>query len=232
MSLFQYHTETVNAWTMILTTVASVCATAVISCLEPDASFVFAVFTLSAVLHMPFSVGFHLFTPISISVFNLWRKMDVCAIFIVSILLTFSLAYYVLPWWGVLVNVGVAVAIAVAAVIFFWSTRDDEVLDPTMHAAFVGLIVLCYTFPMVYATSSSMRRGRMTVATAIITVGVFLSLGISAYCYSTGFPQCRAPGRFDVWGHSHQVMHAGVTVAHFLEFAFIWISYTDFVSAT
>lgn len=89
--------------------------------------------------------------PISIKVFNLWRKLDVCVIFTVSILLTLSMAYYVLPWWGVLANVGVAGALAVVAVKLFWRTRDNEALDPTKHAAFVGLIILCYWFPMVYA---------------------------------------------------------------------------------
>jgi predicted membrane channel-forming protein YqfA (hemolysin III family) len=58
------------------------------------ALLVFPCFTLSAVLHLPFSVGYHLFMSMDEHTFNVWRRLDIMAIFNVSILLTFSLPYY------------------------------------------------------------------------------------------------------------------------------------------
>ncbi len=50
---------------------------------------------LSAILHNPFSISYHLFQPISATTYNRWRKLDTCIICVNSVLLCFSLSYYV-----------------------------------------------------------------------------------------------------------------------------------------
>lgn len=228
-SLFSLHTETVNIWSMIFISVLSIFATSFVSTMYLDANSIpiFVIFTLSAVLHLPFSVGFHMFMPINIKVFNLWRRLDVLAIFAVSVLLTFSLAFFAMPWWGCLMNTLAASIVALYAMFSFWRIPDDHELDSTKHALFVGCIILCYWFPMAYGLIRDAVGCQFTLSSAT-AVGVFISLVCAGYCFATAFPQRLAPGWFNVWGHSHQMMHVGVVIAHMLEFLFIWDNWKRF----
>ena len=158
--------------------------------------------------------------PMSREVFIRWRKYDVAAIFLASIPLTFALAYFVFSWWGVLINTLVAAVVAVAAACVFWRTPEDHTIDPAKHAVFVGLIVLCYLTPRVVATIREATRRSFTLASGM-TIGACASLFVGAWCFVRGWPQKHAPGRFDVWGHSHQIMHVGVMSAHICEFFFL-----------
>ncbi|GLC50920.1 hypothetical protein PLESTB_000446700 [Pleodorina starrii] len=215
---------TINCWTMILACVGSIIGTVYVSitALNPGAIPIFALFTSTTVLHLPFCVGFHLFTSMRRPVFNKWRKMDVIGIFNVSILLAFSLSYFVFPWWGCLANTLVAACVALTATVSFAKTPDEvDLLDPGKQALFVGTVVLCYWFPMACATVRDTLDGKFTLSSGA-TVGVFVGLSLSGWAFSTAWPQRHFPGRFDVWGHSHQLMHVGVLICHALEFAFLW----------
>lgn len=208
---------------MILACIGSTFATvfASVTMLDAKAIPVFVVFTLTTVLHLAFSVGYHLFTSMRRPVFNRWRKMDVIAIFNVSVLLTFSLSYFVLPWWGCLANTLVAACVACAATVSFARTPDEVDMDPRKQSLFVGSIVMCYWFPMVFATVRDFLDGNFTLSSCS-TVGVLVGLGLSGWAYSTAWPQRYFPGLFDVWGHSHQLMHVGMLLCHALEFVFLW----------
>lgn len=45
-------------------------------------------------------------------------------------------------------------------------------------------------------------------------LGSYLSFGTALVFYVTKWPERLAPGRFDVWGHSHQLWHVGIAGAH------------------
>ena len=228
-SLFQLHTETINCWTMIIASALSVACTTFLSIttLNPSAVPVFVAFTSTTVLHLPFSVGYHLFTSMRRQVFNKWRKYDVIAIFNVSVILAFSLSYFVLPWWGCLLNTSVAGLVASTATWTFWKTPDDVDLDPSKQSVFVASIVLCYWFPMAFALVRDSIQLTFTVSSGS-GVGVVVGLMLSGWAYSSAWPQRHFPGVFDVWGHSHQMMHVGVLVCHALEFAFLWDNWKRF----
>jgi adiponectin receptor len=224
-SLFRLHTETVNCWTMIIMSLLSVTGTTYVvtssSSMDPMAVLVFGAFTSAAVIHLPFSVGYHLFTSMRRQVFNRWRRYDIVAIFNVSVLLTFSLSFYVLPWWGCLMNTVVAGIVAARNNAYIRRIPDELDLDPAEQSVRVASIVLCYWFPMALALGRDALDSRFTVSSAA-ALGVLAGLVSSSWAYSTAWPQRLSPGSFDVWGHSHQLMHVGVMVCHVLEFAFIW----------
>lgn len=223
-SIFRLHTEFVNAWTMIIASTASVLATSFVSVmgiLDKEAILIFATFTASAVLHLPFSLGYHLFMSMDVCTFNMWRRMDVIAIFQASVLLTFSLSYFVLPWWGCVLNTFIACGISSLATIRFWHIPVDHVINGGQQSAFVGSIISCYCFPMVYGLLKDATRLQFTMTT-VTALGVLATLAFSGWVYASWWPQRRAPGRFNVWFHSHQIMHIGVMVCHALEFLFIW----------
>lgn len=78
-ALFELHTETFNAWTMIAGGVVSSAMLAwVIVATHGSALAVvpFLALTAAVLIHMPFSVCFHLFRGINVDVYNLWRRLD------------------------------------------------------------------------------------------------------------------------------------------------------------
>ncbi len=88
-ALFELHTETMNAWTMIVTALLSlVMLYSVVGSESGPATWsegvAFCALTGSVWLHMPWSVGFHLFRGINPQVYNLWRRLDQVFIFVVS----------------------------------------------------------------------------------------------------------------------------------------------------
>ena len=230
-SLFQAHTETINAWSMIIGNMMSVILTVYVCCVHVKAFAVpvFIVFALSPLIHLPFSLGFHLFMPIGIDVFSEWRKLDVTAIFACSVLLTFSLSCFVLPWWGTLLITMVTAAVAGAAVRNFGAISDDYILDHAKHSVLVSTVVICYWFPMAFALVRDALDNSFTLSSAM-TVGVVTMMTAAAYCFSVGFPEILAPGLFDVLGHSHQLMHLAIIIAHFFEFVFILDNYNRLVT--
>ena len=216
-SIFQLHTETVNCWTMLVACVVSM-ACAAWGCayvVDAEGAPIFILFSATTLVHAPFSVGYHLFTSMHREVFDVWRKLDVTAILVVTVMLTYALAYFVIPFWACMVITSVAGAVASTAIAIFWRTPN---MQPVALAMFTGGASLCYLFPMVCAT---VRDGLMSVSSAA-TAGVLASLAFSGWVYVSAWPQRCFPGAFDVWGHSHQLMHVGVIVCHALEFLFLY----------
>ena len=70
-SLFEWHAETVNAWSMIVASLVNVALLAYVGYSGPA-----TLICLSVVLQTPVSVGFHLFRGMNESSYQLWRKLD------------------------------------------------------------------------------------------------------------------------------------------------------------
>jgi adiponectin receptor len=184
----------------------------------------FVFFMLASIVHTPFSVGFHLFMPVSQKVFNLWRRLDVCAIFAGSVCFTVALSFFVLPLWGTLITSAIAVVLAAMAMSRFWQTPDDQALDYTKHAAFVGSIIMCYWFPMVFAIVRDSIGAVFSLSTGM-ALGEFVCLILGGFAFASMWPQKFYPGKFNVWGHSHQMLHVAAMMAHGFKFVFLWENY-------
>lgn len=228
-SLFQLHTEVMNAWTMILISMGSVFSTAYFSLkvLDKEAVPIFIIFTSSAVMHLPFSVGYHLFMSMDAKTFNLWRRLDVIAVCQSSILLAFSLSYFVMPFWGCMLNTLVTYGIATYASIKFWCIPKTHSIDGKSQCAFLSSVIFCYWFPMFVALIRDSVKMTFTLS-SFSAVGVLGGLALSGAAYSMNWPQRLAPGRFNVWFHSHQIMHIGIAFCHLLEFLFIFDNFKRF----
>lgn len=221
-SLLSLHTETVNAWTVLLSCVFSIIATAYLTSghIPTETMPIFWVFTASSLIHTPVSVGFHLLMPMSIHVFGRWRYLDVCAIFVGATLFTFSLAYFVLPLWATILDTLLGTAITTLAIYSFWGTPGDHVLDHSKHALFVGSIIMCYWVPMAIALVRDAIHLQFTLSSAMV-IGEFSSLSFGGWAFATGWPQKHSPGKFDVFGHSHQMLHVCAMIGHVCKFVFI-----------
>lgn len=226
-SLFFLHNETLNAWTMVAASVFSIAANAWALAHErpsPRDAAAFVALCLSALVHLPFAVGYHLFLPISPRVYNRWRRLDVSFIFVASVFLAFALSRFVLPPWATGAVVGVAAAVACAALLQLANLKEGQALNRSAQAGFVGGVVLVYTFPMLCLTVKDAVARTFTVG-CLTTLTTFVSLFGGAWAYADCFPERLAHGRYDLVGNSHQIMHVGVAGAHVSEFFFVLDAY-------
>lgn len=142
-----------NAWTMLAGGFVSIAMLGwVIAATQPSitALIPFLALTAAVLIHMPFSVGFHLFRGINPEVYNLWRRLDQIFIFLVSTLLAFGLSWHVYSsWWGITINTAAAMTVAVFAIRDLWGLEPQFQRHRGLVVVFVGCIVLCYWFPMV-----------------------------------------------------------------------------------
>jgi adiponectin receptor len=223
-ALFEWHSETMNAWTMIVGALlsAALLAAAWVR-LQPTLAtgLPFLVLTTSVWLHMPFSVGFHLFRGMNPMVYNLWRRLDQVFIFQVSILLTFSLSFYVYSWRGIAANTLAAAMVAQTATVDIWSLSPTYQRNRNHMVVFVGSIVLCYWFPMVYQAVTDLCSGHGATPAVWLAAGTFTVLQLGGVIFAHGFPEKQFPGVFDTVGFSHQLMHVCAFLAHAMEYAFV-----------
>lgn len=215
-SLFQLHTETVNAWSMIIANVGSFYASVMAN------NMILYIFTASALLHLPFSVGYHLFMSMDENIFNLWRRLDIIGIYNAGVLITFALGYYVFPLGICLANTLLAACVAGYASMKAWRMNAEHVIDGATQVTFIGMIVACYLSPMyVAAIRDIAMHGAVLTVSVISPIAVTGVLGFGGWAYATFWPQRIAPGKFNVWLHSHQIMHICIIICHAFEYLFI-----------
>jgi adiponectin receptor len=225
-TLFTLHTEMLNAWTMILASLFSSLGLgfAVSQGVHGVDMVVFTMFWLSAIIHMPASVGYHLFMPMSLQVCNYWRRLDIMCIFAVSVPLCFCTSYYVFSLYVTCSLTFLASCVASWAISKVHKLQDGQALENSKHAMFIGTIVFLYYLPIAYQGLEDFLKDEYSVSILVATL-LPLNLGFGAWAFAVGFPQVYAPGRFDLVGHSHQVMHVTVVVAHVLEYLFVYSNY-------
>lgn len=222
-SVFSLHTESVNVWTVLASLAFFVVATTVVCArgLAPISALpAFATFVAASVVHAPFAVGFHLLMPMSLRVFNIWRRLDIMAIFVAGVCFAVALASVVFPWRIVMLNGVVAAAVAWRGCRATWSMADDHVIDNARHVLFVGAIVLSYWAPMLYYLVAQASARRFTLASSMV-IGEVASMAAGGAMFALHVPQRFRPGAFDVFGHSHQMMHVAAMVAHVCKFVFM-----------
>lgn len=220
-SLFELHTETMNAWTMIITSILSCVIFALTMLTDKNAVLLPCMcMTLSVLLHLPFTVGFHLFRCMNPQVYNLWRRLDQMFIFIASIPLTVALAYFVFPWWGTALLATVTTGVAAVACMHLWSLEPSFRRNRHHMVLFIGSVVACYWLPM--AVQATMELLEQDVGAPLFcSVGVVVSLGLGGLLFANAIPEKYWPGAFDIFFSSHQLMHVGVMAAHYFEWWFV-----------
>jgi adiponectin receptor len=212
------HTETFNVWSLIFASAVVVCVMTCIAATGPLWALPgYIAFVACPLLHLPFSCGYHTFSPISEEEAMKWRTLDIIFIFVASIPLAFALSWPVFPWWGVLavtLTAALVTAIAIPLIIIF-----KKAWTMTVGSIFVGCIAAVYVFPMGWLFVQNLLRGQFPV-TSIAFVGVILSLLGGSLAVIYNWPQCCAPGDWAI-GYSHNVMRCGIIAALFFEMIFM-----------
>lgn len=209
-SLFEFHNETISVWIMIIASMVSI----MLTIKEKDVAL--KVLTLSAVLHLPFCVLNHIANPIDRNHNYIYRKLDVIAIFLVSILVTFSLGYHTIEtkYLIILMLISMLICLMSSYYILTHDNYDLESVDRITHTVGVGLAVAVYLIPMFIAT----YKDRKHLSKLLTVLGAF---GTGALFFACGIPERFIPGGLDLVGNSHQLMHITLLIAHIAKIDFI-----------
>ncbi|KAL1650316.1 hypothetical protein SLS58_001130 [Diplodia intermedia] len=222
-SLFYIHNETVNVYTHLLGAVAAVSAAcALYRALGPryatathEDVVMFGCFFLGATICLGMSATFHLTSNHSPQVQKFGNKLDYMGIvfliwgsFIPSVYygLLQHPSYVRFYWIMITTN---SVACAVAAVL---DKFRSPAFRPIRAAMFVAL-GLSAIFPVV----SGLKLYGLQALRERIALDWLVAHGLmyitGAAIYAIRFPERIWPGRFDIWGSSHQIFHVLVLCA-------------------
>lgn len=228
-SLFEWHTETVNAWTMILESI--VCVTLFVSfCVfeDPDGSGVlfFALFLLTSAVHGIVACVFHLTMPVSTETYIFWRKADTVLATIAFFCVTLLLNFYALPTIAFAILTGLAGATQLASVAqtLTWENRFYE--RARRNAYVTGQMAIGLSFPVVpvvWRSTAEASRGNATPLILGVAVVSLLTIGLVVYC--VGYPE-RFGGAWSVPA-AHNIMHSLVPVVTVLVYYFALDAFHD-----
>lgn len=218
---FTLHNEAINAWTMFVSAFFVLFSSiwflntnnVNISNTVPFISYVLAYW-----IHLPFSVGYHTFMPISKTVHNLWRKMDVYGIFTRSVLMTFATSFFVFPIWGTCLSTFTSLIVAIWGMQTFSKMSSNKPLNKLKQAIFVGVSVMCYYLPFCVSLLQNWNS-------FWIVCYMTLSILFGGVCYSFGIPERFSPGTFDLLFNSHIILHLGLICSSICEFLFLEFNY-------
>jgi len=223
-SLFELHTETMNAWTMIFASIFSTAcfafAKVVVGLREVDHA-VFFLFLLSTLLHCPWSVGYHLCMPISPAEDIFWRQMDTGAVFSVSVLLSFSFSYYVFPYYVTIIVVLLSFVTALIGIREVRKWKPGSLIEKTYLSRIIMSAVFLYSLPLLWQIICNLKDNAHSSTASIVCA--FSSLAIGCVLFDNSIPQCYFPGKFTVFFTSHQLMHFFLITANISEFMFLVI---------
>ena len=209
-SLFQWHNETLNIWTMI----CSLCLGAHLYIYYLNFSenrLALTAFFLGQLIHNPVSICYHLFMPVS---HVLLRKLDRAAIVFMNICATWAVLYAMFNEYANVITVILSV-ISIRLLAKTWNIRTSDritLLDPILTSA------LGYYIPVTVYSFMYSKHWVIKAAAPLM----YLSHGLGATVYVKHWPQKWWPGSFDYGFHSHVLMHILVFACY--NFGYVYLA--------
>lgn len=131
---------------------------------------------LSSLVHLPFSVGYHLFMPMSVEISNKWRNLDITFIYVASIFLTYGLSYYVFPMYVTLFLTMVSAVIC--------ARQKHKLNNRKHHVLYLALTISIYLFPMIYNLLTDNNKYTNVCTLVIVHRWISIRLYISRMLHS------------------------------------------------
>lgn len=206
-SLVQWHTETINVWTMVGNMVITVYL------LHPlfSVSQAAVAMALAVCVHNPCSVVFHTFMPVSEYTYRCLYKLDACCIFVASFFLTFSLASCVFSPALVFAFSSAQACIVIYSIMQMLAA--STFLPPHTQGYFIARCMVMYLAPMMYHTVV------VDTGTWVATSGTLVSFAVGGVSYMVGFPQIIRPATTVF--NSHALMHCCLVSAQYFMTRFL-----------
>ena len=226
-NLFKLHNESINAWTMIVSNLSLLLLTIYIFTIHQFNilySFVFILHLLAHTIHTPFSVGYHTFNTINKEEYIKWRKYDVYAIFLRSIILSFTISFFTYSdFKDVFNNTSLTISIVYYSLLKFKESEDNhQPLDKVEQGKVVGYVVFTYLIPLIYKLYISYINNKYDITSklAFLNILIVLSFG-SLYCFRIP-EKYFEPGTFNKIGSSHNLLHFGVSLGTITEVLYVY----------
>lgn len=224
LSIASIHSETVNIWTHLIGALC-VLLTYVIfvvdnySHMDISDMISFNVFFLSAILCLTFSTLLHIFINYSPKVLITVSKLDYMGINILIFGSMVPVIHYLFYCYFQLKTIYISIlfVLSIASII---TTSSAACSKPRYRPFKAILFIALGLYGAVPATHACLLHG----LPRMFEMG-FLYLCIMAVTYIAGgivyairIPERFFPGYFDIFGHSHQILHTAVIVAVYLHF--------------
>lgn len=233
-TVLMYHNETVNIWTMIAVNVFSLAFMIfALNTFNPSGwdKVPFIALFLSAFVHLPFSIGYHIFMPVSPEILNRWRRLDLAFIFVAGTILAFALCFFVFPVQVTLIILGIATFITVKSIGKIKSMKCSEKVCRNNHTTNVGILCALYCLPILYVAFTDILRGDYISFSVIAILTIISALLVGAMVYVKSWPECHYAQKYDLFGNSHNIMHFCITIAHIAECVWLYKIYIRKVSS-
>jgi len=227
LNLFSIHSESVNAWTMVIQLLGVLIVSFYII-LKFKTNIVFSsiliLHCIAYLCHFPFSFGYHTFLGLNINEYTKWRRYDVYGIILRSVVLSFTLSFFTYKDIKfTILNTLLTLTIAIKSIKQFDEQNlDDKTLNKYEQGKLIGLVVLSFNIPVLYNIYNCIKNKNYDFSFKI-SLSIILTIIIFGGAYAFQYPdRLFEPGTFNKIGNNHNVMHIGVIILGILEILYIF----------
>eukprot|EP00116_Pleurobrachia_bachei_P004664 sb/3464926/ len=224
-SAFRLHTETGNIWTHLIGSILTLgfsiyCYASRLHARPWSEQLVYGMFFMAATICMGFSCLFHTVINHSPEMFKLFSRLDYSGI---SLLMVGSYipwlyyAYFCSPVIYTVYTSTVCFIGIIGIIVSLWEKFDKPKYRTFRAAVFLSMglsaIIPGFHYGFQYGWDRALDRaslGWMVLMGCLYVTGTLL--------YMLQIPERWFPGKFDVWGQSHQLFHIFVLVAVFVHY--------------
>lgn len=224
-SIFRLHTETGNIWTHLLGCIMFIGA-AVYFLIRPswevnwEEKMIFSAFFIGAILCLGFSFAFHTVSCHSEVIGKLFSKLDYCGIAMLIMGSFVPWLYYgfYCHYQPKIIYLTVVIVLGFFSIVTsLWDKFSTPQLRPVRAGVFMafGLSGVIPAIHYVYMEGWFNDISRASLGWLVL-MGLLYILG--AMFYALRIPERWFPGKFDLWGQSHQIFHILVIIAALVHF--------------
>ncbi|KAL5283893.1 ADIPOR2 family protein [Megaselia abdita] len=224
-SIFRMHTETGNIWTHLLGCIAFIGVSIYFLTrpsfeLPAQEKIIFGAFFGGAIICLFFSFAFHTLSCHSVEVGRLFSKLDYCGIALLIMGSFVPWLYYgfYCHYQPKVIYLSVVCVLGCLSIIV---SLFDKFSEPNLRPLRAGVFMSFGLSGIVPAIHYSLMEGwfsQISQATLgwLILMGILYIIG--AMFYALRVPERWFPGKFDLWGQSHQIFHVFVIAAAFVHY--------------
>ncbi|KPU80673.1 uncharacterized protein Dana_GF16147, isoform C [Drosophila ananassae] len=224
-SIFRVHTETGNIWTHLLGCIAFIGVAAYFISrpsveIQTQEKIVFGAFFIGAIVCLGFSFAFHTLSCHSVEMGRLFSKLDYCGIALLIMGSFVPWLYYgfYCHYQPKVIYLSVVCVLGVLSIVVsLWDKFSEPGLRPLRAGVFMSFglsgVIPAVHYSIMEGWFSQMSRASLGW---LILMGLLYITG--ALLYALRVPERWFPGKFDIWGQSHQIFHILVIAAAFVHY--------------
>lgn len=214
-TLFRLHTETCNIWTHIIGCFLFTCIMIYHCCLPSPLveKLAFSTFYVGAIICLGLSSTFHTFTCHSENVAKLFAKLDYCGVIGLIVMSAVPWIYYGF-YCRHFLKITYMSFMTVCGIVCITVVLRDKFSAPQYRSLRAGLFVALGLTGVIPGSHLFLEEGFLQTFHFMSWLYLMALLYIAgAIIYAIRVPERLLPGYFDIWGHSHQILHICVVVA-------------------